>query len=117
VIETAVACLRQMFEAGCLRSAFWHRFSLTAWSPIAARPAAFGITVPHSPRRPFSNYVLEYDEPGAVDHAAFGPPLRRAVEHYMLGAGLDLPMAHWLGADAPRPALAPDFVRRAVKDR
>jgi radical SAM superfamily enzyme YgiQ (UPF0313 family) len=113
----ALEYIRQMFEAGCLRSAFWHRFSLTAWSPIAARPAAFGITVPHSPRRPSSNYVLVYDEPGAVDHAAFGPPLRRAVEHYMLGAGLDLPMAHWLGADAPRPALAPDFVRRAVKDR
>ncbi len=106
--------VRQMFEAGCLGSAFWHRFGLTAWSPIAANPQAFGITVPPQPKQPFSNYMLDYVEAGEPDHPRFGEGLRRAVEDYMLGSGLNRRVDEWFCFPVPAPTLPPDFVRRVV---
>src|SRR6188768_1882556 len=47
----ALERVRQLFEAGCLQSAFWHRFSATAHSPVGRDPARFGITLlpdPHA---------------------------------------------------------------------
>jgi radical SAM superfamily enzyme YgiQ (UPF0313 family) len=110
----ALEFVRQMFEAGCLSSAFWHRFELTAWSPIAADPRAFGITVAPQAKRAFSNYLLDYDEPGGADHGRFTHGLRRAVEDFMLGNGVDRPAHAWFDFAAPAASLAPDFVRRAV---
>jgi radical SAM superfamily enzyme YgiQ (UPF0313 family) len=110
----ALEFVRQMFAGGALRSAFWHRFALTAWSPIAANPAAFGIAVPPQPKHPFANYVLEYAEPGGADHVRFGEGLNRAIEDFMLGSGLERPLQDWFDFPVPPPTVAPDFVRRAV---
>jgi hypothetical protein len=107
----ALEFVRQMFDAGCLHSAFWHRFELTAFSPIARDPARYGITIPPQPKHPFSNYLLKYCEPGAPDHDQFSDGLRRAVEHYMLGIGLERPVTSWFDAATPPPTIAPGLVR------
>lgn len=106
--------VRQLFAAGCLASVFWHRFTLTAYSPMAQRPSDFGITVPPQPPGPFSHYALAYDEPGAPDHAAFHSGLRRATDSYTTGAGLDRPLQSWFTFDVPGPGIPPDLVARAV---
>ena len=36
----ALERVRQLFEAGCIQSAYWHRFSATAHSPIGLAPRA-----------------------------------------------------------------------------
>ena len=33
--------VRQLFAAGAVQSAYWHRFALTCHSPMAADPAAY----------------------------------------------------------------------------
>jgi len=109
--------VRQLFEAGLIQSAYWHRFALTCHSPMAADPAAFGIRIrPRraTPGRIFAHNELAYDEPGAADHAALGVGLRRAVYNYMLGLGLDEPAHAWFDAPVPAPTLAADFVRRSL---
>lgn len=116
----ALEYIRQMFASECLRSAVWHEFGLTAFSPIAANPAAFGIVIRPTPTRPFTNYLLDYDEPGAARHPELGAALARALEHYRMGTGIDRPVAQWFaeaGADVPAPTLAPDFVRRIITTR
>lgn len=35
--------VRQMFEEGILRSAFWHQFAMTAHSPIGLHPEQFQV--------------------------------------------------------------------------
>ena len=41
----ALERVRQLFAAGCIQSAYWHRFSATAHSPIGLNPAEYGITL------------------------------------------------------------------------
>src|SRR5262249_4428847 len=53
--------LRQLFRAGLLRSGFYHRFSLTAHSPVGRDPEIFGIRVVGPKFGGFSHYNLEYE--------------------------------------------------------
>ncbi len=107
----ALEYVRQLFEAGCLHSARWHRFSLTAYSPVADRPDLFGVTVRRGRANPFGNYVLKYEEHGAPDHAAFGAGLNRAVARFAMGDCDGMPVHEWFDFEVPTTTLARDFVR------
>ena len=108
----ALEYVRQLFEADCLHSVMWHRFVLTASSPIATRPEQFGIRLPPAPRNPFSNYVLQYEEPGAANHDQFRQGLKDTAAAYMSGLGLDRPVHTWFAGELPPTTLAPDCVRQ-----
>lgn len=106
----ALEYVRQMFAAGFLHSAFWHLFELTMHSPIARGPARFGITIRPRPTRPFSNMLLDFEEPGRINHAQFGPGLARAVDHYALGLRLTDPLTTWFDFPVPATRLSADYV-------
>ena len=113
----ALEFVRQLFAAGALHSAVWHFFGLTRFSPMAQDPAKYGITLRPAVTRPFSNYLVEYDEPGGIDHAQFGDGLRRATSQFRLGIGLERPAHAWFaGIAMPVPAatLPKDFVANAI---
>ena len=113
----AVEFVRQMFAAGALHSAVWHYFGLTQFSPMARHPEQYGITLRPKATHPFSNYQLEFDEPGRIDHDQFGEGLRRAVSEFRLGIGLDRPAHAWFTGIAmamPSTTVAPDFVANAI---
>ena len=94
----ALEYVRQRFADGHIQSAYWHRFALTAHSPIAQQPERFGLRLLPQPalERRFARNEIPYEEPGAPDHARLGNGLRRALYNYMLGLGLDLPVRTWL---------------------
>jgi radical SAM superfamily enzyme YgiQ (UPF0313 family) len=96
----ALEYVRQRFADGHLQSAYWHRFALTAHSPIAQQPEKFGIRPLPQPalERRFARNEIPYEEAGAPDHARLGAGLRRALYNYMLGLGLDLPVRTWFDA-------------------
>ena len=110
----ALEFVRQMFEAGILRSACWHRFSLTAFSPVASDPQRFGIAVRQLAKQPFGNYQLGYEEPGTVDHHQFGDALRKAVWNYELGICVDRPAEEWFDRTVPTTTLARDYVHDLI---
>ena len=113
----AVEFVRQMFAAGALHSAVWHYFGLTQFSPMARHPEQYGITLRPKATHPFSNYQLEFDEPGRIDHDQFGEGLRRAVSEFRLGIGLDRPAHAWftgITMEMPPTTVAPDFVANAI---
>ena len=113
----ALEFVRQMFGVGALHSAMWHYFGLTQFSPMAQHPEKYGITIRPKLVDPFSNYLLEFDEVGRLDHESFGAGLRQAVGQYRFGVGLDRPAHSWFGGIAtemPPTTLAPDFVERAT---
>jgi radical SAM superfamily enzyme YgiQ (UPF0313 family) len=93
----ALDYVRQRFAAGHIQSAYWHRFALTAHSPIARAPAAFGIRPlpPPAGAGRFALNEIPYEEPGAPDHTRLGAGLRLALYNYMLGLGLDRPVQEW----------------------
>ena len=93
----ALEYVRQRFEDGHIQSAYWHRFALTAHSPIAQQPNKFGIRLlPNpAPEQRFALNEIPFEESGAPDHDRLGAGLRRALYNYMLGLGLDLPVQAW----------------------
>jgi hypothetical protein len=98
----ALERVRQLFEAGCIQSAYWHRFSATAHSPVGLNPEHYGITLRPLPTITFAHNDLEFDDPVAADHDLLGAGLRKALYNYMLGVGLDADVRTWF--EAPRPA-------------
>ena len=96
----ALERVRQLFAAGCIQSAYWHRFTATAHSPIGLNPDAYGITLRSPENIQFAHNDLEFDDPVGTDHDYLGSGLRKAVYNYMHGVGLDVDVREWF---EPRP--------------
>ncbi len=63
--------VRQLFEIGVLQSGFWHRFAMTAHSPVGLDPKAFGVMRTDLEVGTFANNELDFNDPVGVDHALF----------------------------------------------
>jgi len=106
--------VRQLFEAGCIQSGFWHRFALTAHSPIAADPDAFGITILPEPAVTFARNELSYTDPVKTNHDKLGEGLRKALFNYMHGVGFDVPVHKWFDQKTTKTTIAPDRISRTL---
>jgi radical SAM superfamily enzyme YgiQ (UPF0313 family) len=114
----ALERVRQLFEAGCLQSAFWHRFTATVHSPIGKQPELFGIRLRPRESVTFARNDVEFEDPTGCDHDFFADGLRKAVYNYMHGLGLESDPRAWFrrgrGKPLPKATVPPDLVRRAL---
>lgn len=112
----ALERVRQLFAEGCVHSAFWHRFTATAHSPIGKQPELFGITLRKPPAIAFAKNDVAFDDPTGTDHDLFADGLRKAVYNYMHGLGLDADPRTWFArrSKVPKASVPPDLVRRAL---
>ena len=120
----ALERVRQLFAAGCVQSAFWHRFTATAHSPIGRGPELFGIRLRAAPRPTFARNDVAFDDPTGCDHDFFAPGLRKAVYNFMHGLGLDQDPRSWFERPAlrsraaapkvPRVSVPADLIHRAL---
>ncbi|MGE3546592.1 MAG: radical SAM protein, partial [Kofleriaceae bacterium] len=67
----ALERVRQLFAAGCLQSAFWHRFTATVHSPIGKQPRLFGIKLHKRRGVTFAQNDVAFTDPTGCDHDAF----------------------------------------------
>ncbi len=98
--------VRQFFKKKYLSSAYWHRFALTAHSPVGLNPDKYKIKiVPEkiSEHGLFAKNELPFVEEKFVDHDMLGIGLRRALFNYMLGQGLDMDLREWFDEKVPKP--------------
>src|SRR5258705_9897692 len=91
----ALEYVRQLFAAGCIQSAFFHRFTCTAHSPVGKHPEQYGVTLSAPLRTTFANNDINFTDLTGVDHDVFGAALKKALYNYMLGIGLDLEVHEW----------------------
>ena len=96
----ALERVRQLFAAGCIQSAYWHRFAATAHAPIGLHPGKYGITLRPPQNITFAHNDIEFHDPVATDHDLLGGGLRTALYNYMHGIGLDVDVREWF---EPRP--------------
>jgi radical SAM superfamily enzyme YgiQ (UPF0313 family) len=109
--------VRQLFAAGCLQSAFWHRFAATAHSPIGRDPKRFRIRIVQEPAT-FARNELAFTDPVGTDHDLLGQGLRKALYNYMHGVGLDLDVREWFsrrGRRIPAAKVPRDFIANALR--
>jgi hypothetical protein len=98
--------VRNLFKKHYLSSAYWHRFALTAHSPVGLHPEKFHVKIEplKIPEHGlFAKNELTYTEENIVDHDELGVGLRRALYNYMLGQGLDMDVRDWFDIKVPKP--------------
>jgi hypothetical protein len=108
--------VRQLFEAGCIQSAYWHRFALTIHSPIYKDPRTFGIRIPRLPKSSFARNEVPFTDSVKCDHHAMGCGLRKSLYNYMYGTGLDLDLQAWFDTPIPPPTLHTDYVSQQLTE-
>ena len=118
----ALERVRQLFAAGCIQSAYWHRFSATAHSPIGLAPQDYGITLTPPADIRFAHNDVAFVDPTGTDHDYLGAGLRKALYNYMHGIGLEDDVRVWFeprgsgrrAVKVPRTTVPPDLIERSL---
>jgi hypothetical protein len=105
----ALERVRQLFAAGWIQSAYWHRFALTVHSPMARDPKRFGVRLLRTPRATFARNEIPFKPLAGGDPARFGPGLRKALYNYMHGLGLDEDARVWFDFGVPGATVRRDW--------
>ena len=113
----ALEVVRQLFEAGCIQSGFFHRFTCTVHSPVAKNPQQYSVTLLPAPRVTFAKNDVGFIDSTGVDHDALGVALNKALYNYMHGIGLDVDVRSWFSGRVPRTKVSRDYIPRAVDSR
>jgi hypothetical protein len=110
----ALEYVRQLFEAGCIQSGFFHRFACTVHSPVGLHPEQYGVTLRPLPGGGFARNDVEFDDPTGTDHDALGPGLKKALYNYMHGVGLDEDVRAWFDLPVPKTRVKRRHIARAL---
>ena len=108
--------VRQLFQAGVVQSGYWHRFSMTAHSPVGRNPAKYQVAAVGPAPGAFAWNDLWHDDPTGTDHETFGPGLAKALYNYMHGVALHEPLAFWFDFKTPRPAVPRQLIQQALRE-
>lgn len=108
--------VRQLFAAGVIQSAFWHRFTATRHSPVGLNPDTYGVTIAGPAAGPFANNDLIHLDPTGCDPAPFGPGLAKAIYNYMHGVALESDVRSWFDFPVPKPKVPVDLIARALNE-
>jgi hypothetical protein len=108
-VVDALELVRQLFAAGDLHSAYWHRFALTVHSRAFRDAARLRLRIAEDGQASFARNEVTFVEAGA-EPARFGPGLRKAVYNFMHGIGLAAGVRSWFDFPVPRPTLPRRFL-------
>jgi len=110
----ALEYVRQLFEAGCIQSGFFHRFTCTVHSPVGQNPAEYGVQLLPLPPVSFAKNDVAFVDPTGTDHDALGVALKKALYNYMHGIGLEEDVRSWFTGRVPRTTVARQRIARAL---
>jgi radical SAM superfamily enzyme YgiQ (UPF0313 family) len=108
--------VRQLFEAGIVQSGYWHRFSMTAHSPVGKNPAKYQVAAIGPEPGPFAWNDLWHDDPLGADHETFGPGLAKSLYNYMHGVALREPLSFWFDFKTPRTTVPRQLIQQALQE-
>jgi radical SAM superfamily enzyme YgiQ (UPF0313 family) len=119
-IQEAVDALervRQLFKADLMQSAFWHRFTTTAHSPVGLNPNANGLRILGPTFEGFAdNDLIHHDRVGKTP-VWLGEGLRRSMLNFLEGRGLTLDVREWFDQEVPEPHVPKNWVRTVLRKR
>jgi radical SAM superfamily enzyme YgiQ (UPF0313 family) len=102
--------VRQLFENNLLQSAFWHRFTMTAHSPVGKNPEKYQVKKTGPRKGSFANNDLFHEDRTGCDHELFGEGLNKALYNYMHGLGFELPLQKWFSFKVPKTTLSKKLI-------
>ncbi len=102
--------VRQLFESGCIHSAFWHKFTTTVHSPIGKNPDEFDIIITGPEFKGFAQNDLTHEDPTGAEHTLYTDGLNLALNDYLNGLGLDISVHEWFDFEVPNTTLPSDLI-------
>ncbi|MCR5887546.1 radical SAM protein [Hymenobacter sp. J193] len=108
--------VRQLFAAGIVQSGYWHRFAMTAHSPVGRNPAKYQVQQIGPEPGPFAWNDLWHDDPTGADHELFGPGLAKALYNYLHGVALHEPLGFWFDFKVPKTTVPRQLVAQALQE-
>jgi hypothetical protein len=111
----ALEMVRQLFEQGTVQSGFWHRFAMTAHSPVGLAPSAYGVQAIGPEFGGFADNDRWHEDPTGADHDLFAEGLRVSLFNYMHGAGFDMPLQKWFDFKVPRTKVSKDYIAQSLE--
>jgi hypothetical protein len=112
----ALEMVRQLFQAGIVQSGFWHRFAMTAHSPVGLHPEEFDVMRLGPDTGRFANNDLEHQDPLGADHDLFAEGLRKSLFNYMHGVCLDFPLSRWFDFKVPTTSVSPKYIEKSISE-
>ena len=108
--------VRQLFGLGLVQSGFWHRFAMTAHSPVGLNPDTYACHLTDEDFGGFAQNDLNFEEnTPTCPHEEFSEGLRISLYNYMNGAGFDIPLAKWFpNIKTPRTTLPPNYLEQLL---
>lgn len=106
--------VRQLFLNGVVQSGFWHRFAMTAHSPVGIDPKAFGAMKIGPVDGDFANNDFRHDDPKGADHDLFGEGLRKSLFNYMHGVCFDVPLKDWFEKKVPVTSIPKQYITKEI---
>lgn len=107
--------VRQLFEEGVIQSAYWHRFSMTAHSPIGLNPADFDVEKVTTEIGSFANNDLVHLDPKGAEHGKYSEGLKKSLFNYMHGIGFDYTLKEWFDFSIPKTTHSPKQISQYIK--
>jgi hypothetical protein len=108
--------VRQLFAAGIVQSGYWHRFSMTAHSPVGQNPAKYQVAPIGPEPGPFAWNDLWHDDPTGTDHEQFGAGLAKALYNYLHGVALHEPLSFWFDFRVPKTTVPRQLIHQALQE-
>jgi radical SAM superfamily enzyme YgiQ (UPF0313 family) len=109
--------VRQLVAADLIQSAFWHRFTATAHSPIGLQPASHGLRILGPAFQGFAENDLQHADARGQTPEWLGEGLRRSMLNYLEGHGLKLDVREWFDHAAPKPRVASTWIEKLLRAR
>ncbi len=106
--------VRQLFEMGVIQSGFWHRFAMTAHSPVGENPSAFDVKKTGPEFGGFANNDLEHEDPSGCNHALFSEGLRASLFNYMHGICYEFALSKWFDFETPVTSIPEDYIEKSI---
>ncbi|HKN87911.1 MAG TPA: radical SAM protein [Nitrospiraceae bacterium] len=109
--------VRQLFDHRLIQSAFWHRFTATAHSPVGLDPVAHGVRITGPAFGGFAENDLTHVDPIGETPDWLGEGLRKALFAYKEGEGLRTDVRQWFDRIVRRPNVPRDWVTSMIGER
>ena len=110
----ALEYVRQLFEAGCIHSGFFHRFACTVHSPVGLNPSEYGVTLQPLPPGRFAKNDVAFVDPTPTDHDGLGQGLKKGLYNFMHGIGIESDIRSWFPVRVPKASVPRHFIARAL---
>ncbi len=108
--------VRQLFDLELIQSGFWHRFSMTAHSPVGLNPEKYKVKALGPIHEGFAWNDLIHDDPTGADHDRFTEGLNKALYNFMHGFGLDEPLDFWFDFEIDSTQHDPQLIEQGLTD-